>query len=429
MRKLYLASATIIAAVSLLALAMELVANGLYYSKRGKIYYFDVREPAKPGAFTAAQAVFHPYYSFIHRVGRDGDWWTTNNMGFQILTRLVKEQPGCCDYPLAKRDDEVLVGIFGGSAAGGFALAAQASPEFAAQLGKVPAWSGKRIRILNFAMPGFKQPQQLMTLAYFLSLGQRFDLVLNMDGFNEVVTSHSNWKAGAEPSFPADQLWGAWGRQIENATLALREGGSDAYLAAYYRSVSGRSKNRAERCRLAACYEFYGLLSTLAQSQADRLDARNRKSEEKVTLFPAGITSTLGPNFDVFEYAADQWGASSKAMADMLRSSGAIYLHVLQPNQWWARAGAYEPISKDHIYQWVIPLINTGYPKLASRVPGLRNSGVNILDATMLFREVPSRDVYIDDCCHLTDKGNALLGTRVAEEVQRLPPAKDVKRP
>lgn len=122
------------------AVGIEGLSNVVYYAKRGKIFYFDVREnkPVQEGAYTAAEAVFHPYYSYIHRTVRSGGWWTTNNVGFQILTKLAEAEPGCCDYPIAKREGEVLVGVFGGSVATSFALAAQGSPEFAEQLSRIP---------------------------------------------------------------------------------------------------------------------------------------------------------------------------------------------------------------------------------------------------------------------------------------------------
>ena len=41
--------------------------------------------------------------------------------------------------------------------------------------------------ILNFAADAVKQPQQLIYLNYFLGLGQKFDLVINIDGFNDVT--------------------------------------------------------------------------------------------------------------------------------------------------------------------------------------------------------------------------------------------------
>ena len=52
---------------------------------------------------------------------------------------------------------------------------------------------------VNLALFGYKQPQQLTTLAYLMSIGGQFDLVLNIDGFNEVAASTS-WRTPATTS-------------------------------------------------------------------------------------------------------------------------------------------------------------------------------------------------------------------------------------
>jgi hypothetical protein len=417
MRKLRLVVGTVVVATVLLAIVIELFSAFHYYLQRGKLFYLDAGEPAKQTPYTAAEAVFHPYYSFIHRVGRHGGWWTTNNMGFQVLTRLVQDEPGCCDYPRGKRGDEIIVGVFGGSAAGGFALAAQESPEFANQLGRIPSFTGKRIRVLNFAMPGFKQPQQLITLAYFLSIGQHFDVVINLDGFNEIVTTHRNWSSGAEPSFPADTLWGEWGRHVERAALAAGPAARERFLAAYLRGSATEWRRRANDCSLAACFEFRILGARAIDWRARRLEARLAKGEQKVTLFPTAPQTVRGQNIDIFDYTADVWAASSKSMADLLRPTGAVYVHVIQPNQWWRAHGAYEPIDADHIYKWVIELVNVGYPKLVAGIP--RMGGVEVLDASAIYRGLPWRDVYVDDCCHYTAKGNQVLAAAIAARIAR----------
>lgn len=421
MRKVALKIILMLSATLLLgAIGIEAMSNVSYYAKRGKIFYLDVREnkPVQEGAYTAAEAVFHPYYSYIHRPGRSGDGWTTNNLGFQILTKLAEAEPGCCDYPITKREGEVLVGVFGGSVAMGFSLAAQASAEFAEQLSRIPAWSGKRIRILNFAMPGFKQPQQLLTLAYYLSLGQHFDVVINIDGFNEVVTSQRNWAAGTEPSFPADTLWGEWGRQLEKQALAFDKGSSDQYLGAYLRTVSANWQRRAEECKFATCFAFRKVVADMAGARAAANQTEMRPVQEKKTLFPTATHSLLGKNFNIFDYTTTQWAASSQAMADLIRPTGAIYLHVIQPNQWWKKMGTYEPIAKDHIYKWVIGLVNEGYPRMVAKVPFLKEKGISVLDATAAFRGHGWHEVYVDDCCHYTDKGNSIVALSISAAVE-----------
>ena len=425
LRKLGLLGLFVLVCSGLALASLEIVSNGLYYLKYRKVFYTDERKPAQAGAYTAAEAVFHPYFSFIHRVGRSGGWWTTNNLGFQVLTSHVEADPGCCDIPFARKDNELIIGVFGGSVASGFALAVQKSPEFASQLALVPGWAGKKIRVLNFGMPGFKQPQQLNALAYALTLGQHFDLVLNLDGFNEVVTSHRNWASGAEPSFPSDELWGAWGRQVERLGNPGQPDAKDRYLAAYLESAARHWRERAERCSFATCYVLSHLVSGIARQRAHVMTQETRAIADKQSLFPTAVRPNTPAGFEVHRATTEQWAAASRAMAALTQSSGGLYLHVLQPNQWWTKpAGEYPPIEREHIYKWVVPLIEKGYPLLAERMTVLERSGVQVFDATAVFRGVPWRDVYVDDCCHYTDKGNALLAMSIAQRVAKAAPAK-----
>ena len=53
------------------------------------------------------------------------------------------------------------------------------------ELSQLPRFSGKSFRFVRLAIDGNKQPQQLMTLNYLLTLGAEFDIVINLDGVNE----------------------------------------------------------------------------------------------------------------------------------------------------------------------------------------------------------------------------------------------------
>jgi hypothetical protein len=400
-----------------IGLLAELTSNVVYLIKREAFFYGDERpaEPAAGDLYQVAEAVFHPYLGFINRVGRRGDGWATNNHGFQFSTALLEADPHCCDYPKKKGRQEVLVGIFGGSAAAGFALTAQNSPTLARRLGEIPGFSGKQVRILNFAMSGYRQPQQLITLAYYLSLGQKLDLVINLDGFNEIVTSGRNWESGADPTFPADTLWGAWGRHLEKSITPLESG--DHLLSAYHDLASRDWGRKAEACGTASCFMLSQIVSLYHRSRFQSLDRATRADVERTSLFPTNWQSSREEIADIYEYTAERWSDSSLAMAQLMRDRGGLYLHVLQPNQWLKKSGDYVPIDPDHIYQWIIEPVNRGYPALTRRIPELESAGVRILDATMLFSGEDNRRIFLDDCCHYTDQGYEILFEAIARRV------------
>ncbi len=426
MTRLRLWLGTIAVTAALGFLLMEAIGISVFYQRTGALYYTHRPNPESlvPAKYQAAEAVFHPYYSFIHRAGRANkeQGWGTNNMGFQVATTLLEADARCCDYPMPRKQGEVLVGIFGGSVAGGFALIAQRSETLRRILADVPAFRGREVRILNFAMPGFRQPQQLITLSYFYALGQEFDVVVEMDGFNEVVTSFRNWEAGVEPAYPADSLWGAWGRQLERAKPGFDGGTPEMHLAAYYQLQGRIWDSRAERCWLASCHLVVKLGARLALWREETLAQPIKARSDSISIFPTAAQSRFDRDFEIFAYTADRWRDSSRAMADLARQRGALYLHVIQPNQWWKPSGEYRPIAPDHIYQWVIDPVNKGYRQLLDRVPQLIAAGVEVLDVTQLFKGMPDRQVYLDDCCHYTDAGNEMLmiatGNTIAE-IQR----------
>ncbi|MCC6471675.1 MAG: hypothetical protein IT563_25400 [Alphaproteobacteria bacterium] len=402
-------------------LMLEAASLGWIYLQRGVLYYGIAEKSVEdmPAALQVPDAVFHPYMGFIHRVGRKGEGWTTNNVGFQVASALPAGAPDCCDYPHPRRMGELLVGIFGGSVATDFALGAQVSDTLVRRLREIPAWRDREPRVLNFAMPAFRQPQQLATLAWLRALGQEFDVIVNIDGFNEIVTSQKNWQSGVEPIFPADTLWGAWGRELEQAAGRGAPTSADRALATYYTAMAARRRAEAGRCLLASCHVAKRLIARLAHWRGERLAASSRRNSDgqRATLFPTAIQSRFGENFDVLDYAAARWRDSSQAMAALARDAGAIYLHVIQPNQWWRESGDYRPIAADHIYGWVIEPVNKGYPALVERVPSLRAAGVEVLDATLLFKGQPDRAVYADDCCHYTAEGNERLMSAIADAI------------
>src|SRR5262249_42955698 len=108
--------------------------------------------------------VIHPYLGFIPEPRKGGDL---------VIGEVDRIPPHA--------DNQLVVGVFGGSFAAGMCAYA------AKELHEVLSRPGKDAHIVCLAAGGYKQPQQLLTLAYLLAQGARFDVVLNVDGFNEVA--------------------------------------------------------------------------------------------------------------------------------------------------------------------------------------------------------------------------------------------------
>ncbi len=107
------------------------------------------------------------------------------------------------DYPWRppSGDSTRLIGLFGGSVTQFLSL--QLDRELALDVEASGAWPSDRAMVLNFADGGMKQPQNLVALTYFLSLGQRLDAAVLIDGFGPAALSFQNARLGYAPEAPS----------------------------------------------------------------------------------------------------------------------------------------------------------------------------------------------------------------------------------
>jgi|GEM_PF-369709 len=146
-----------------------------------------------------AVQVIHPYVGYVfdpyRNLKRAGE---ISEFGF-----FQKDQR----IPIRKKSpNEIIIGIFGGS------FAASVYARSASLLRERLAITGQAISVLNFSRGGGKQPEQLAILAYMLSMGAEFDMVINIDGFNEVALPPvANIPKGVYPFYPRQWYYQANG--------------------------------------------------------------------------------------------------------------------------------------------------------------------------------------------------------------------------
>ena len=91
-------------------------------------------------------------------------------------------------------------------------LSAQGISSLIDHLHKSQYFKDKKISVVRVALGGYKQPQQLIALNYLLTLGAHFDIVVNIDGFNDIVIPvTSNLSKGVFPFFPSH-----WYHRVKN---------------------------------------------------------------------------------------------------------------------------------------------------------------------------------------------------------------------
>jgi hypothetical protein len=425
-RYLWIASVNLM----LLALFAEVAGLFLYYVDTGALFYVHQKTYERitytPEKRLTGEAL-HPYFGPTHMPGlplqippelREAQTAgvdpvnptgaRTNNFGF------VSPH----DFPFAKtRDNQFLIGIFGGSVGNWFC---QVGVPHLLRSFQADAYFGSReIVPLCFSHEGYKQPQQLLALAYFLSIGQEFDLVINIDGFNEVSLASINDQRGFDISMPSPMHMEGLLNLIDRSTLTPERLRSMAEIQRDRETVDALV-TRLERTRFASVHtvldRYYQRTRTRYYTELGRLSNLPGGSNETSMV---RVTPKVAPRDGekLFGDIASQWAQSSLMMHRMLRDRGVPYFHFLQPNQYFTarrfddteRKTALNPGSPFK------PGAEQGYPALLAAGDRLAKEEL-FFNGVEIFDKEPSA-VYLDDCCHYTSRGNALLADFVSASI------------
>ena len=300
--------------------------------------------------------------------------------------------------------------VVGGSVAG--MLARYGSVHLERVLAGEPRFQDLPIRVENGGRGSYKQPQQLMLVAYLLALGIRPDLVVNIDGFNEVALGYENVELESHPAYPH---WPRWAHVAQSGGLsreALRLAARTLDLQDEVRALGRRALDRG--------YPRSALLGTWCTSRLGSLKAdwlaAQRAYLELLSAESAG-DAVRGP-----AYAADReralddiaagWLECSLSIDALCRARGIQYLHFLQPT--YHDAGSKPRTAEEEAAaeapEVYVEAVRLGYPKLRAAGQRLVERGVPFIDASGAFAELAD-PVYFD-MCHF--KG---LGTRVFAEL------------
>ena len=270
---------------------------------------------------------------------------------------------------------------------------------------------------LGLAYNGMKQPQQVIQIANSLIRGGEYDVIVNLDGHNELFVAHTNYyDYDISPFFPL------WWQQLVTVTAA------DKLLIG--RIAWERERHdRRQRAARAAPWRWSAMYGIISRYRLERTAARVLALNRELAASAAGYSLERdGPQWhfqdqnDLRRAALRVWYRGSVMLDDLSRTAGAEYYHFLQPNQYVPDskpftaeelANAYDPNSGS------IVTYNDGYPQLLRWGDELRRHGVNYHDLTQIFAD-NRETLYRDDCCHLNERGYELLAEAM---VQRLAPA------
>ena len=423
--------------VVVLCIAAELLALAIFGYQHGWLFYVDPYRPtyaqiADEAGGGLTSIGLHPYFGPIHRPGIPFDVAsnlreapepgtppappdTTNNFGFTSPH----------DYPYTRTNPrQFIVGIFGGSVGAWFCELG--TRQLVRDLGHDPAFAGREIVPLCFAHEGYKQPQQLIVLAYFLSIGQSFDAVVNIDGFNEVALSPLNEAKGYDLSMPSVMHMEPLVNLVNQGTLTPEKIEVLAAITRDRQRLNAVSR-RLNRTRFASAFFVLDRYHAWLQQ---RYDAEQLRFEQLPSNPPRNsvlhVTPPVRsrPGAVLFQDIADTWVTSSIAMQKLLAGRAVRYVHVLQPNQYFTTRKFSEDEARVALLQDspFRPGAQAGYPLLVKAIESgrLSGQGVHVFDATHVFDNERS-PVYVDNCCHYTVLGNHLLADFVAKAIESTP--------
>jgi hypothetical protein len=347
--------------------------------------------------------VLHPYFGFVADPTQNKPELKVSDFGF-----LENDNSS----PIVKRSSgKVIVALFGGS------FSRRTYDSLKSVLNDHAAALGKEFIVINFGANGYKQPQQLIVLNYFLALGAEFDVVINLDGFNEVALPPSeNIPYNLNPFYPRK-----WDRRTAKAispTIIRLIG---------YAEVSKES--REIWAQVFKKHHFYlsPTLFLLWQFRDNKLARMIYETNQRIkTEWSKSQSYTMrGPSYvfeneeQLYHDLVEVWKRCSLQMKNLCDANGAKYYHFLQPNQYVEGS---KPMSEAERRQAVNKESRfadgavKGYPFLIKAGRDLQSAGVQFTDLTMIFSE--HREVlYIDDCCHTNRDGTDIVANRIYETI------------
>ncbi|MEG3938033.1 hypothetical protein QT995_07705 [Microcoleus sp. S36b_A3] len=360
----------------------------------------------------------HPFFGYVLKQGafpNEKLKLKVNKEGFYSLY----------EYPFIKTNkNQLIVGIFGGSVANNFAVNEYVTKRFSQKLKSYPEFANKEIIVLNFCNGGYKQPQQLLILNYFLAFGQDLDLVVNIDGFNEVALSNLNNKAGLEIGMPSVQ-------HVKPLTSLANNNLSPEAMSSIVQISETKKQLKAgidklQTCQLALCHAITSLrVKQLVNNyqkalvKYDRQVKQSNQNTENSGIVYLPKADFVLPDAAAFNEVASIWYESSIAMNQILSSRKIKYFHFIQPNQYYQTKRIFTAkedeiaIDKNSPY---IEGVKKGYPVLLSKVDDLQKAGVNVFNAVNILDNT-KETVYKDGCCHYNSVGEEVLADYVSSSI------------
>jgi hypothetical protein len=335
----------------------------------------------------------HPYLGYVLNYDTD---LSSNSYGF------IGD-----DLKVQDSEKEFTVGIFGGSVSNYYYQ--YEKNNLIKELTALHI-TNKKIKVYSLALGGYKEPQQLLTLQYLLSLGYKFDLVINIDGFNEAALSYTdNYKQGISSYFP--RFWNLYSRQYLNTqTMAL------------INTVMDLASKRVFFKNLPPILGYVPSKIIDSLYYVNQISLQKRLYEVDKAYQAKGPEPFISKSEDlVKKNIINTWYNSTIQLSKTAQSNNIPYFEFLQPNQYLSDS---KPFSEEERRLYInkkSPYASATqdlYPKIIGKVPELKEKGISIFDLTNLFKN-EKKSIYIDDCCHYNKEGYRQLTNAMIEIIRQ----------
>ena len=370
------------------------------------------QDPFNPaGPFEAPMAV-HPYIGTVLTPGNN-DGQSAAKEKYRITEFGFVDD----DLPIHHRSpDRVIVGILGGSVARQFSL--NATDALSEELSKSSEFHGRSFKFVRLATNAYKQPQQLMTLTYVLMLGGEFDIVINLDGFNEAtLPAADNIPFGIFSAYPCH-----WGAIVSANAIPelMRRGGYISHLR------KRQHDEAASASTVPWCYSPTAQLLWGFRDERSSLEIVRQINILKEFRFQKSSYTRSGPpeHFDsqdeMYAHCTDLWSRSSLLIHQLCEARGIRYFHFLQPNQYLDGSKPMGDVETKRSIQRIGPFcqsVQSCFPLMKAAGTRLVASGVSFTDLTDVFADHPE-PIYIDNCCHLEKSGDLILANAIGERIR-----------
>jgi len=249
-----------------------------------------------------------------------------------------------------------------------------------------------------------------------LAMGAEFDLVMNLDGFNDLVLPVAeNWPSSISPYYP--RRWDMLMAGVLNKEL-LTMIGEKEFL----------SKQRVHWLNWfnLPVLKLSPTLNWIWHLRDRNFSAHRGELTIQIETYELKDVAYLAkgpkPRFETMDDGLDEmarfWKTCSLQMDALCKQRGVAYYHFLQPNQYLPNS---KPLSDDEKERFINNFVfkdpaTAGYPMLVKLGQELQESGVDFFDLTLLFHE-ETETVYVDDCCHFNELGQTRLAQQIAEIV------------